>query len=286
MATKKRLLFIYDIEDEDLWKDGLAAAVTLLSKDFEVNKLNLSVRKFSRYYADQSHDFVLGWGAFGSSVDIYIQNRVAGTKDLIEKKQVHWFEKEKYGLCVGGYAPPTRPQTYDVIFYETEWSKQWFTKTHYHTLMIHAFGTNTDIFKPMKAPLLWDYMTVGAFALWKRQHLLTGKSGSKLAVGQIQKNNLQESVDIFGNLLLSGVAISDSVPPEKLAKLYACSKTIYIPADLMGGGERAVLEARACGRKVEVEFDNPKLRELLTGPLYDQHYYAKQLKKGIDTCLK
>jgi len=62
---------------------------------------------------------------------------------------------------------------------------------------------------------------------------------------------------------------------------YNRAKTVYIPATLMGGGERAILEARSCGCKVKIEDDNPKLKELLTCPIYDVDYYVKQLKRGL-----
>lgn len=76
--------------------------------------------------------------------------------------------------------------------------------------------------------------------------------------------------------------VSDMIEPEKLAELYRASKLAYIPAELHGGGERALLEARACGIPVQFESDNPKLEELSTSPIYDHHYYAQQLKKGIE----
>jgi hypothetical protein len=85
---------------------------------------------------------------------------------------------------------------------------------------------------------------------------------------------------------LAGVGISGMLYPSKLRNIYNCSDVVYIPADINGGGERAILEARACGRTVEVERDNPKLQELVDGQLFDHHYYAEQLKKGILSVLK
>ena len=64
------------------------------------------------------------------------------------------------------------------------------------------------------------------------------------------------------------------------------SKNVYIPASIQGGGERAVLEARACNIKVTIEDDNPKLKELLTSQIYDHHYYSDQLNYGIKKCFK
>jgi hypothetical protein len=57
---------------------------------------------------------------------------------------------------------------------------------------------------------------------------------------------------------------------------------VYVPDDVFGGGERAVLEARSLGVQVAIEDDNPKLKELLTSPIYDHVYYAQQLGRCLD----
>lgn len=224
-------------------------------------------------------DFILGWGAFGGPVDKYIST---------EPVSLDWDgpEPPKTGLCVAGNASaiPTS-NMYDVIFYETDWVKDNYLYP-VQGKKVHAFGVNTDIYNPWKeAPMIWDFLSVGAFAYWKRQHMILAKNGTKMVVGEIQHENWQESFDIISDLLLGGVGISDMVYPTKLRNLYNCAGVIYIPADVMGGGERAVLEARACSRPVEVENDNPKLQELLHCPVFDHHYYADQLKKGILGCL-
>ena len=56
---------------------------------------------------------------------------------------------------------------------------------------------------------------------------------------------------------------------------------VYVPDDVLGGGERAVLEARALGVRAVVEPDNPKLAELLGSPVYDHAYYAAQLRYAL-----
>ena len=271
---KKRILFVYEIEDESLWHDGLWAAIELLKKDFEIEKYNLAKSDISPQ--STSYDFILGWGAFGSKLDEVISKNYNNN---------HW----KRGLLLAGNVVPVPTVcNYDVIFYETEWIKNnYLQNISKDCKLIHAFGVNTNIYYSMSNFLthLWDYITVGSFSKWKRQEMLLDKKGNRLAVGQIQKNNLSESIDIVGNLILGGVAISDSVTPSNLAKIYNLAKTVYIPADIYGGGERAVLEARACGVNVEVADDNPKLKELLTSPIWNHTYYAKQIKKGINLCL-
>jgi len=53
----------------------------------------------------------------------------------------------------------------------------------------------------------------------------------------------------------------------------------------VGGGERAIWEARACGCNVVVENDNAKLLELTDNEIKDHHYYYEQLLRGIKSCL-
>ena len=57
-----------------------------------------------------------------------------------------------------------------------------------------------------------------------------------------------------------------------------------MPVD--GGGERFLLESRACGTKIKVASDNPKLQQLATGPLYDIFYYVVQLIRSIELSSK
>jgi hypothetical protein len=279
--VKPKLLFVYDLENPTLWKDGLWAALKLLEKDFDIWWENLQTQHSMIVEGDW--DFILGWGGFNSSVD----------RELSKE----FYKYNKKGLCIGGNAFPYH-EGYDVLFYETEWAKDYLKL---QGNLVHAFGVNTDIYHQSNPTTfsqeigeqkinvnefkVFDYITVGAFAKWKRQGLLLTKPGLKMAVGQIQKNNLNESIDIVGELLLSNCMVSDMVSPETLSQLYSLSKTCYIPADIMGGGERAVLEARACGINVEIENDNPKLKELLSSPVWDAKYYAQQLKEGILKCI-
>lgn len=256
---KKKVLFIFRHEYENLWQDGLWAALLELSHTYEISLHNI----LKEYPNPYGYDFILGWGAFGSAVDKYMRT-LQGPK----------------GLCVAGVVPGD-PSTYDVIFYETEW----YGNTIEHRNMVHAFGINTDIYKSRGMRKLWDYTTVGAFSLWKRQELLLKKVGVKLAIGEIQKGNPQESMGIIAKLLAGGVFVADMVDPKILSKIYSMTETVYIPATVHGGGERAVLEARACGCNVDIELDNSKLAELLLSPIYDHHYYASKLKEGINSCL-
>lgn len=261
--SKPRVLFVYDLPTEHQWCDGLWAALNLLDQDFEITRLNLLG---APAFDARGYDLLLGWGAFGSAVD----------------RSMHQYQHRfKKALCIAGCAtPPEGADKYDVLFYETKWYRP---QISFHPNIVHAFGINTDIFSPtdLPTPIVWDYISVGAFAKWKRLEKLADKKGNKLAVGYYQDGNEAESLEIARHLIKAGVMVSNQVNPYDLANLYQWSRTAYIPAELIGGGERSVLEARACGLKVEIEPDNPKLQELLDCPLYDHIYYAAQLKKGI-----
>lgn len=270
MASKPKILFVYDHPKPEMWKDGLWAALELLKDKFEITFYNLRTdfdeNGVGKPVWGAKYDFILGWGAFNSPVDRYLQN----PNNLPPK-----------GLCVAGTPLSDIATYYRVLFYETEW----YGKQLDHPNKIHAFGVNAQTYFPKPSEKIFNYLTVGSFSTWKRQDKFKDKLGIRLAVGEIQRGNLSESLSIIMDLLEDGVMVSDMVRPDVLAKLYRASDQVYIPADVNGGGERAVLEARACGTPVEVESDNPKLQELLTSPVFDHHYYAKQLEKGIRSVL-
>lgn len=259
----KRILFVYDHEYPHLWKDGLWAAIQLLLKDFEVVTYNLQTDKLP---PENEFHMVLGWGGFESPVERKIRDM-----------------KIPKGLCIGGNAfPPVHADDYDVLFYETDWYKPLLAG---HRNAIKAFGVNTNIYFPTNSTKVFDIITVGAFANWKRHYMLQKYSGNRLAIGQIQKGNKDESFNIIDHLLFEGVMVSDMVEPEQLAKLYNASHLCYIPADLNGGGERAILEARACGIMVDCEPDNEKLTGLLKCDVPTEENYYKALKYGIETVI-
>lgn len=269
--TKPRLLFVYDHPRPEFWLDGLWAALNVLEEDFEIERFNLHKGGMVTYGA--SNRFVLGWGAFGSSVDKYVQS----------------FDKlTKRGLCIAGNATDNvGAGFYDVLFYETNWIKDNYLPHHSNARL--AFGVNTDLFTEatIATPVVWDYIGVGALANWKRWEKMAQKKGNRLVIGEYQDKNESESLNIARDLIRGGVMVSNQVSPYDLINYYHWSRTLYMPSDIYGGGERAVLEARACGLNVEIEDDNPKLRELVELETVPSHFdYAKQLKEGILSCLE
>lgn len=267
--NKPKILFVYDHKNPEYWMDGLWAALNVLEEDFDIKRYNIQQLEDAmppyRYY-----DFELGWGSFNSTVD-----------RLLQENKLKYDSKHT-GLCIAGNAtPPTGADNYDVLFYETKWYRP---QINFHKNIVQAFGVNTDLYFPMDMPnaIVWDYIGVGAFASWKRWEKMINKKGNKLVIGEYQDNNEGESLSIVQQLIKGNVAVSNMISPYDLSNLYHWSRKLYMPSDVLGGGERAVLEARACGLEVEIEDDNPKLKELLELEVIPSHIdYAQKLKEGI-----
>jgi hypothetical protein len=260
-----KILFVYYHKNPEYWKDGLWWSINELSKKEDVTWINLAYEFDDFIFKD--FDFVLGWGAFGSPADLFM-------RDLECKK----------GLCLAGNATqvPESADNYDIIFYETDWVKKNYLKD-VKTKLVKAFGVNTGIFYCDESifSTMWDYLSVGSFSYWKHQDKMKDKIGNRLVIGEVQKNNLVESMDIISDLVTNDIAVSGMVEPEKLNLIYNLTDNVYIPADINGGGERAVLEARAVGCNVEIE-DNPKLQELIECDVPTEKDYFNSLYAAIN----
>ena len=259
-----KVLFVYYHTFPWYWRDGLYQALKELESEYSIDYLNLA----TNVDVKEDYDFYLGWGAFGSPADKYLRS-------IVKPK----------GLCIAGNAyQPEGANQYDVLFYETKWYRP---QIDFHRNIVHAFGVNTDIYhqRHNKTDKIFDVLSVGSFALWKRQSMMKNKQGVRMVVGEIQSGNMRESLGIIEDLNAHGVGTMGMVEPKILAMIYNASHKVYIPANVFGGGERAIWEAKACGLDVEIESDNLKLQELVDSDVQDHHHYAKRLKKGIDSCL-
>lgn len=138
----------------------------------------------------------------------------------------------------------------------------------FHPRLQHGFGVDTTEFHPVQPPhnRTWDVMFVGAFLPYKRPWLLLEHPGRrKLAIGRIDMLPdlpafVEQAATIVQHLQTAGVTVRPPVPFHELNALYNAAHTVLVPATVDGGGERAVLEARAAGALVQVAPDNPKLQ--------------------------
>lgn len=264
-----KLLFIHSHPRLDWWLDGLHMALDELAKEWEITYFNPTVEDLPK----GKFDFMLGWGFFNAPAAYFLQSDESHTPK---------------GLCLAGNGidlPQTNP--YSIIFHETDWVKDNYLDGYKGCKFKKAFGVNTALFSqvPVATPIVFDYLGVGSLSTWKRWDKMKAKKGIRLVVGEFQKDNELESTAIIHDLVTHNVMVSNQVHPYDLANLYSWARTVYIPAGIHGGGERAVLEARSCGCNVEIEPDNPKLQELLDLKDIPTHLdYAKALKEGIESC--
>lgn len=287
---KEQMLFVFnkDPAHYDTWRDGLWAALRILARNFTIQYLNVNdivvaERPSINYHLRPgTFKFILGWGAFGSPTDYF----------LTQLHTVHADPHPK-ALCIGGNAVPPHEnvtEVYTLLFFETEWYRETIS---FHPLIHQAFGINSNIYHKLPPKLdehgdrvfEWDVLMVGHFLPWKRHLYLATKEGRKLAVGEIYQE-YEVSATIVEQLQEHGIEVTNMLPPRELADLYRTSRLVYFPMATVGGGERALLEARACGAEVEVAEDNPKLQFLLhLSPIPDHHMYARQLLEGIEKML-
>jgi hypothetical protein len=195
-------------------------------------------------------------------------------------------------LQIAGSYPPARGvalhRFYDVLFAETRWYLSTFLRGR-HPRLLQAFGIDADAVRAAcnTTAKEWDHLFVGAFGDhlgFKRPEALAQFEGRRLAIGKIKDNGgaiSELAQKAIATLEASGVIVREEVPWAELMSIVASSSAVVVPDDWRGGGERAVLEARACGTQVIVADDNPKLQELRTGPIYSTLYYAGQLELGL-----
>lgn len=250
-------------------RDGLVAALEIVGREHQVRWLNVHP-----YNADHKQqrariadaDFVLvrsDWGWLPCT---------AADDALYGRPEV------PVGLLIAGSSPAPAPalqHRFDVLFYETPWYAPFVSG---HPFAVEAFGVDTAVMRDQhRTERTLDWLMVGRLAAFKRPERLLEVSGRRLAVGDLSAADPA----VVSALRAGGVEVRDHVPYDALADLYNDARSVLVPCTLQGGGERAVLEARACGARVVVADDNPKLKSLLTGPVPTHDLYADQLLFAI-----
>jgi len=186
------------------------------------------------------------------------------------------------GIMISGSAKPSflrNPQKkYDLLFYETEWYKKYLSS---RKIRIHAFGIDTDIMNgTMSDEKSIDWLSIGVLKKYKRIESIFDKLGKKLVIGFDPKTPYSEQLK--KSMQENQVEFIPFMSYLELSSYYARTKNLLANGITQGGGERAILEARAYGCNIHVNPDNLKLKEMAECPIYDHHYYANQLKQGIE----
>lgn len=275
----KTVAILYNIpqnsKKKDQWHDGFTAAVQLLSKDYTIVWINVSENNFFESYDPKKlnqFDFILTKSVWRDKIDLFLRKNAKTITTPL-------------GMMISGSLrkPLVKEMNfYDTVWYETEW---YFInkKINRHPNAYHGFGIDTSIMNnDHSIKKKYDWILVGAPKKYKRVHKLIDKLGKKLFIGDLTNNDNYSKKTLL-SLQKNGIELKDFVSYSELAFLYNSSKSCLVPTKLHGGGERSVLEARACQLPVEIANDNPKLKELLTSDIWDHNYYYTQLKKGIQS---
>src|SRR3990167_406427 len=163
--------------------------------------------------------------------------------------------------------------------------------------VIHAFGTDSDFYKPAEIKKDIEYFYPATFSPWKRQSDIAHLGSKLLCVGTVQPDGVGEYDSCVKNAVNIEVGY---FPAEKIRDYYQRAKHVIIPA--VHGSERTVLEAMSCDILPEVvnslinkkafsyieEYQESKMkspREFVK-KRYSAKLFAKQLTKGINQCLK
>lgn len=267
--ARKRILVLYYVPRNSLkyhhWHDGFTAALERLSMRYDVSMVNIDDCESVQF---DEYGMIIVKSGFDWKVDKWIRRLYPESAKRVP-----------VSICVSSIAKPTQQhlEYYDVIFYETEWYR-FYAELDRHPQVLHAFGVDVDLMRPRGCQKRYDVLFVGAIRDYKRPLELLKMKGRRIAVGE------HTEPGIVQQLKEAGVELRPFVSYADLAALYNMSRRCLVPCTLKGGGERAVLESRACGIEVTVLSDNPKLKELVASPLFDAGYYAQQLAAGIEIC--
>ncbi len=254
-----RIAFVWDwppdYHQAMTWKDGLAAAIQILSQRHEVSFFTMGNKT-----EVWKHPFFDIQVCCESDV---LKTMVAGfMPDVI----LHWADCTRpnarplaelgypMALCFAGGDPmgPTM-QYFDHFFVESEVYREQFEVAG--VSVSTAFGTNTDVFKPI--PWMRKHFATifpATYCEWKRHYLFTEatKGWRNLTCGFMYGEHER---DCWEETMKAGVMTLPHVSAEVLAMLYASSEVCLVTSKASGGSQRTVLEAMACGVPVVVTSD-------------------------------
>jgi glycosyltransferase involved in cell wall biosynthesis len=241
-----KIAFVHDwkvnYQQELDWQDGLSAALKELEK---------RGHQVARFVCGIERGFIPNpYGDICVTADMPAEISHA-QPDVI----LHWADMTRpnakplkileipMALCFAG-GETNIYNTYDFnhVFVESQIYKNQFDELGVPCSI--AFGTNTDLFKPVEQVKSFDTIFPGTFAAWKRHSLYANavQGLRSLAVGYKYNDHEQEC---WEECLRLGTTILPHVSAEVLHYLYASSKICVVTSLSSGGSQRTVLEAMA-----------------------------------------
>lgn len=252
-----------DLAQEMTWKDGLAAAIKILSERHELRFWTLG-----KQHAMLPHEYfpitvVPDSEQLKLSVSTFAPDVILHWADCTRPNAPVLAELGKpMALCFAGGNPEAENYIYfDHIFVESEVYKQKFEEME--VSVSTAFGTNTELFKPIPGQAKqFDVIFPATYCDWKRHKLFTEATrGLKTVTAgfmyEVQERYCWEDVMKAGTLTLPHVSA------EVLRHLYAASKVCLITSQASGGSQRTVLEAMSMDIPVITMADSDKTSEYI-----------------------
>lgn len=266
-----RIAFIWDWNNDPIqcmtWKDGLSAAMRILSKKYEVRMFTLGKHEgvmdhayfpFYMYKGEDmkaSADLEEAVRAFAPDVILHFADLTRPNARPLSLLGI------PMALCfAGGDTAGVTGQYFDLIFIESEVYRARLEVRGHE--VITAFGTNTELYTPIRLRKHFDVAFPATYCDWKRHRLFSDATEGFRAVAAGFMYDVQER-DCYEYPQEHGVLTFPHISAEALKYLYAASKTCVITSRADGGSQRTVLEAMAMNVPVIVMSDSDKTSEYI-----------------------
>lgn len=282
-----KICFIHDwspdVYQELTWKDGLAAAIRILSTRHEIKFFTCGEKAWTLDHPYFPIHFVPSGEQMLQAVREYNPDVILHWADFTRPNaKVGRYLSIPQAICfAGGNIDGEMRDAFDHVFVE---SNSYYERLKEKKVSVSiAFGTNTKLFTPIpEQSKQFDVIFPATFCEWKRHDILAGacKGLRVCTVGfmyPVQEAHCWRVCEDSGFLVLPHVG------PETLRRLYAGSRICVVPSRTDGGSQRTVLEAMSMDMPVVTCSDSDKTTEFIktSGIGYVSEPNPEALKEAV-----